>query len=137
MNIRRAGSADIPLLNVLVNSAYRGETSRIGWTTEADLLDGIRTSEESLTTMLQKPGAVILVAEKEGIIKGCVYLEKQGDALYLGMLTVNPELQGKGLGAQLMKASEEYAKTVRCRQIKMTVITSRDTLIAYYERKGF
>ena len=136
MKIRPATEADIPELNRLVNSAYRGESSKVGWTTEADLLDGIRTSEASLTEMLHKPEATILVAE-ENELKGCVYLEKQQDAMYLGMLTVKPELQGKGLGAQLMRAAEDYAKAQDCNKIKMTVITSRDTLFAYYQRKGF
>lgn len=137
MNIRPATENDISVLNRLVNSAYRGESSKKGWTTEADLLDGIRTSETSLTEMLLRPDGVILLAEEAGEVKGCVYLEKQGGALYLGMLTVRPELQGKGLGAQLMQAAEMHARTKGCTKIKMTVITRRDTLIAYYERKGF
>ena len=136
MNIRPATENDLPALSTLVNSAYRGESSKKGWTTEADLLDGIRTSEASLQEMLDKQNAVILVAE-ENELKGCVYLEKQGNAMYLGMLTVKPELQGKGLGAQLMQAAEVYANEHGCHKIQMTVITSRHTLIAYYERKGF
>ena len=137
MNIRPATENDVAVLNRLVNSAYRGESSKKGWTTEADLLDGIRTSEASLTEMLNRPDAVILLAEESDEVNGCVYLEKQGGALYLGMLTVKPDLQGKGLGAQLMQAAEAHAKTQGCKTIKMTVITSRDALIAYYQRKGF
>ncbi|HYO23050.1 MAG TPA: GNAT family N-acetyltransferase [Flavisolibacter sp.] len=137
MNTRRANETDIPALNVLVNSAYRGESSKKGWTTEADLLDGIRTSEESLLQMIGRSHAMIVVAEEEGVLEGCVYLEKQQDALYLGMLTVRPELQGNGLGAALMKAAEEQARSLGCSRIKMTVITKRHALIAYYLRKGF
>lgn len=137
MNIRPATLADVPTLDRLVNSAYRGDSSRKGWTTEADLLDGIRTSEASLTHMIQNPGAVILVVEENNDIPACVYLEQQGDVLYLGMLTVNPEKQGQGFGAVLMDASEKRAKALGCRAIQMTVITVRDNLIAYYKRKGF
>jgi predicted N-acetyltransferase YhbS len=137
MNIRPATENDITALNQLVNGAYRGESSKKGWTTEADLLDGIRTSEASLGEMIYKPEAVILLAEENGEVKGCVYLEKQNDALYLGMLTVRPELQGKGLGAYLLQAAETHAKAQGCNKIRMTVITSRDMLIAYYQRKGF
>ena len=137
MNIRIATKADIPALNELVNSAYRGEGSKKGWTTEADLLDGIRTSEETLTEMIAKPNAVILVAETDGHLKGCVYLEEQHNTLYLGMLTVMPELQGKGLGAQLLTAAEERAHQLGLQKIKITVITVRDELIAWYKRKGF
>ena len=120
----------------MVNSAYRGDSSRKGWTTEADLLDGIRTSEESLEEMISRPNAVILLAEVENL-EGCVYLEQQDKTLYLGMLTVKPDLQGKGLGAKLMEASEDRASKLGCQKIRMTVITDRDELIAYYKRKGF
>lgn len=137
MNIRIATPADVSALNDLVNGAYRGESSKKGWTTEADLLGGIRTSEGSLLKMINRDEAVILLAEESGELKGCVYLEQQADALYLGMLTVKPELQGQGLGAKLMHASEERAKMLGCKRLIMTVITARDELIAYYKRKGF
>jgi len=137
MTFRVATIDDIPSLNKLVNSAYRGEGSKQGWTTEADLLDGIRTSEKSLREMIERPGAVIVLAEEDNEPKGCVYLEKQGDALYLGMLTVCPNLQGKGLGSQLLKAAEERARETGCERICMTVITVREELIAYYKRKGY
>lgn len=137
MRTRIATVEDVPFLNVFVNSAYRGDSSRKGWTTEADLLDGIRTSEESLKKMIQLPSAVILVAEEEGNINGCVYLEQKEDVLYLGMLTVSPALQGKGIGALLMQKAEEHARLLRCVKIQMTVITLRDSLIAFYERRGF
>ena len=136
MKIRIAGREDLNELNKLVNSAYRGDSSRKGWTTEADLLDGIRTSETSLEEMIARPNAVILLAEQNEL-EGCVYLEQQDKTLYLGMLTVKPDLQGKGLGAKLMTASEERAKQLGCNKIRMTVITVRDELIAFYKRKGF
>lgn len=138
VQISVAGKADIPGLNVLVNSAYRGDTSRQGWTTEADLLDGIRTTDENLADMMQQPGASILKAtnEQKEII-GCVFLQKQAERLYLGMLTVAPQLQGGGLGKQLLLTAEEYAVTHSCSSIIMTVISVRQELIAYYERKGY
>lgn len=137
MNVRIATYADLPALDLLVNGAYRGESSKKGWTTEADLLGGVRTSEASLRGMMDRPDAVILLAEEKTELQGCVYLERQGEALYLGMLTVKPDLQGKGLGAQLMLVSEQRAKDLRCKRLRMTVITVRDELIAYYKRKGF
>lgn len=137
MNFRNATHADLAALDKLVNGAYRGEGAKRGWTTEADLLDGVRTSEASLQKMIDKPNAVIILADEDKDLQGCVYLEQQGEALYLGMLTVRPDGQGKGLGAALMKASEERAKALGCTKIKMTVITVRHELIAYYNRKGF
>ena len=105
-----ATEQDIPALNHLVNSAYRGDSSRKGWTTEADLLDGIRTSEESLRTMIQNPNAMILKYEEAGQLLGCVYLEMKGNDLYLGMLTVSPEAQAKGIGKHLLLAAEHIAQ---------------------------
>ena len=137
MLIRPATLADVSALDQLVNSAYRGDSSRKGWTTEADLLDGIRTSEESLSNMIRQPDSVILVLEENGILNACVYLEQQGSVLYLGMLTVKPELQAKGLGSLMMKAAEERAVSLGCNAIQMTVITERESLISYYQRKGF
>jgi predicted N-acetyltransferase YhbS len=137
MQLRPATDTDIVLLNVFVNSAYRGDSSKKGWTTEADLLDGIRTSELALKQMIRHRSAVVLLAEENDEIEGCVYLEQKGNVLYLGMLTVKPELQGKGIGALLMQKAEERAQDLGCNKIQMTVITARANLIAYYQRRGF
>ncbi len=137
MQIRPATTADVPRLNTLVNGAYRGDGSKKGWTTEADLLDGIRTSEPSLQAMIARPDAVILLAVDDNEIIGCVYLEQRGPVLYLGMLTVHPEQQARGIGARLMQAAEERAQQLGCLYIQMSVLTARDSLIAYYLRKGF
>lgn len=137
MKIRPAELSDVTALNELVNSAYRGDSSRSGWTTEADLLDGIRTSEGALKDMIRHPDAVILLLEDGQELRGCVYLEKKAAVLYLGMLTVKPDLQGQGIGARLMNAAEEKALAWGCSAIQMTVITARESLIAYYQRKGY
>ncbi|QDK81544.1 GNAT family N-acetyltransferase [Spirosoma sp. KCTC 42546] len=135
--ISPATEQDIPALDKLVNSAYRGESSKKGWTTEANLIDGIRTNEEGLRTMLQTPDATIIKYEEAGQLLGCVYLEKKGPDLYLGMLTVSPEAQTGGIGKQLMAAAEQTAIVQHCRAITMTVITVRHELIAWYERRGY
>lgn len=137
MKIRKADLQDVAALNILVNSAYRGDSSRQGWTTEADLLDGIRTSEDSLRAMVENPSAEILLAEEEHEVVGCVYLEKKNRVLYLGMLTVKPSRQANGIGAMLMQAAEENARHRDCNRIQMTVITERESLIQYYLRKGY
>jgi ribosomal protein S18 acetylase RimI-like enzyme len=129
---------DVPALNKLVNSAYRGDVSKKGWTTEAFILDGIRTDEEALREMIQKPGAVILKCNTaEGDLVGCVYLEKKGDKLYLGMLSVDPHLQASGIGKGLLAEGERYAKENNCTAVIMTVITVRHELIEWYKRKGY
>lgn len=129
--------ADIPGLVKLVNSAYRGDSSKKGWTTEAELLDGIRTDEDGIYKMIHQPRSVILKCMMANEIVGCVYLQKQDDYLYLGMLTVSPELQAGGIGKELLKASEQYALNEGCHTIIMTVITVRQELIQWYERRGY
>ena len=129
---------DIPALNRLVNSAYRGDSSKKGWTTEADLLDGLRTNPESLKKLIDEPGSVILkYSDEYGSLLACVYLKIKQGKLYLGMLTVSPELQSKGIGKQLLWAAEGYAKEKYCHKITMTVISARHELIAWYERHGY
>ena len=129
---------DIAALDLLVNSAYRGESSKKGWTTEADLLDGLRTNPDSLKQMINDPDAVVLkYSDESGALLACVYLKKKASKLYLGMLTVSPELQGKGIGKHLLAAAENYAKENSCEEITMTVISVRHELIAWYERHGY
>jgi ribosomal protein S18 acetylase RimI-like enzyme len=128
---------DIPELNVLVNSAYRGESSKKGWTTEEHLLGGIRTDESGLTKTFEDTNITILKYTENDKIIGTVSLEKQGDKLYLGMLTVSPDLQGGGIGKQLLKAAEIFAKEENIGKITMTVISVRAELIAWYERHGY
>ena len=138
MNISIAGIADIAALVQLVNGAYRGEDSKKGWTTEADLLDGERTNEPALAAAINTAAAVILVNRDDaGIINACVYLQKQDKRLYLGMLTVSPLLQATGIGGGLLKAAEDHAKNEHCHVISMTVISVRHELIAWYQKHGY
>ena len=136
-NFYVATREDIPQLHQLVNSAYRGDSSRKGWTTEADFLDGIRVDEEGLLEMIENKKAVILLAKLDGMLAGCVYLLQQENKTYLGMLTVDPVLQAKGLGKKILAKAEEWARENRSEKIEMTVITLREELINWYERFGY
>jgi ribosomal protein S18 acetylase RimI-like enzyme len=135
--IFRAGMNDINDLVLLVNSAYRGPNAKKGWTTEADLLDGLRTNAETLTEIWKRPDSTILTYRNDKEVIGCVYLQQRDKQLYLGMLTVHPERQGLGIGKQLLVASEQFALHNDCREIVMTAISVRYELIAWYERKGY
>lgn len=138
MNITKATFQDIPQLVTLINSAYRGEGSRQGWTTEADLLDGLRTDADSLEKMVHNQDAVIIKFCNEGnVLQGCVYLEKKENKMYLGMLTVSPLEQAKGIGKELLFAAEKYAADQECAAVEMTVISLRDELIAWYQKHGY
>jgi ribosomal protein S18 acetylase RimI-like enzyme len=128
---------DAPELSVLVNAAYRGDTGRQGWTTEADLIDGSRTDAELLKAVMDTPGSMILKYVEDGEIIGCVELRKENEKLYLGMLTVNPTIQCKGIGKALLKASEEEAAKQNCHAIFMNVLTDRKELIDWYIRHGY
>jgi ribosomal protein S18 acetylase RimI-like enzyme len=133
-----AALKDIPQLLQLINCAYRGEEAKKGWTHEADLIEGaIRTDEASLKGLIQRPGVVILKYELDENLAGCVFLEKKNERLYLGMLSVSPQIQAQGIGKKLLKASEEHAKEVGCTIIEMTVISVRKELIAWYQRNGY
>jgi ribosomal protein S18 acetylase RimI-like enzyme len=84
------------------------------------------------------PGAVILkCVEGEDVLTGCVYLQKRGSALYLGMLSVAPVCQGGGIGKALLEAAVEHGRQTRCDRIHITVISVRHELIAWYERHGY
>jgi ribosomal protein S18 acetylase RimI-like enzyme len=137
--ITAAGISDIQQLVHLINSAYRGEEAKKGWTHEADLIAGsFRTDEASLVQIIENTNAVILkYTENSDNICGCVYLEKQGLQLYLGMFSVSPGVQGGGIGKLLLHAAEAHAVTVGCTSIIMNVIEARQELISWYKRYGY
>ncbi|UOR07528.1 GNAT family N-acetyltransferase [Hymenobacter aerilatus] len=138
LSLAPAAPADIPALERLVNHAYRGDASRQGWTTEADLLDGTRVDAAELHRMLAAPGATLLVGRNEqGEPVACAYLHVQPPQLYLGMLSVQPTLQAQGVGRLLLQAAEQHARQYGCHRIKITVISDRTELLAWYERHGY
>jgi ribosomal protein S18 acetylase RimI-like enzyme len=135
-----ATNADMDAIAALVNSAYRGDSSRAGWTTEADYLEGQRTDAERLREQLAAtPGAVLLaLRDDDGALLGSVWLEPRGtDTWYLGMFTIRPDLQARGLGRTLLDASERFAMSRGARTMRISVIQLRGPLIAWYERRGF
>jgi len=139
MHISKADKKDIPEMVALINSAYRGEASQAGWTTEANIISGeLRTDETNLYELMNMPGTVFLkYSNAENKIEGCVFLQKQDGKLYLGMLSVSPVLQAQGTGKRLMAAAEQYAKEQECPSVFMRVISTRNELIAWYERQHY
>jgi ribosomal protein S18 acetylase RimI-like enzyme len=135
--ITKSTIEDVSLLNTLINSAYRGESSKKGWTTEANILKGLRTTEQELTETIQNTKNTILKFTDNNQIIGCVLLVEKEQELYLGMLTVSPELQNSGVGKKLLQQAELHALELGLPKIIMTVISVRDELIAWYKRNGY
>jgi ribosomal protein S18 acetylase RimI-like enzyme len=129
---------DVALVNLL-NSAYRGEASKKGWTTEAHLIAGdTRTTVEQIQEVLTANDSVMLkYILQNNSIAACVNLQIQGNKIYLGMFSVVPEMQGSGLGKKLLHAAEEFALYKKCTNIYMTVIRARTELIDWYKRYGY
>jgi ribosomal protein S18 acetylase RimI-like enzyme len=138
LTFRPATLADIDALVVLVTSAYRGDTSKQGWTTEADMLDGQRIDPVVLRTDIERERSLIVIAEREAQLLACAHVAEEGGAGYFGMFSVKPDLQGGGVGKLLLAETERIAREEwRLPAMRMTVIDIRDELIAFYERRGY
>jgi ribosomal protein S18 acetylase RimI-like enzyme len=143
---RLAHADDVPAIVDLVESAYRGESSRAGWTTEADLLDGRRTDAEAICSVLAAPGSVMLLAEAEGQLVGCCQLDQPRlpphspftAGAYFGMFAVRPGHQGQGWGRQILTEAERLARDEwSASTMVLSVLAQRPDLIAWYERRGY
>ncbi|MBD9435298.1 GNAT family N-acetyltransferase [Pseudoxanthomonas sp. PXM03] len=138
LTFRTATEADIPELVALVTSAYRGDVSRQGWTTEADLLDGQRIDADALRRDIERPRSRIIIAERDGDPLACAHVADDDGAGYFGMFSVRPDLQGAGVGKAMLAEAERVASVEwQLRAMRMTVIDLRDELIAFYERRGY
>ncbi|MET8976681.1 GNAT family N-acetyltransferase [Streptomyces sp. NPDC004539] len=138
LTYRDATDTDVDALVKLIESAYRGDASRVGWTTEADILDGRRTDPEGVREVIAKPEGRLLVVERAGAVVACCQLEHRGEHAYFGMFAVSPVLQGAGLGKLIIAEAERQAReTWGVTEMHMTVISVREELIAWYERRGY
>ncbi len=137
--VSTAQSPDVPAIVEILNNAYRGDKSRAGWTTEADLLAGeIRSDEATVLELLLRPGVVFKIFKNEaGRLLGCVCLQEKERGLYLGMFAVAPELQGCGIGKKLLAEADKHASALGSPGIFMTVFSVRSELLAWYKRHGY
>ncbi|MFZ2405070.1 MAG: GNAT family N-acetyltransferase [Methylobacter sp.] len=134
----QAEKQDAGQIAALVNSAYRGESSKQGWTTEADLLAGLRIDTEEILRLISRDDSMLLLCKAKTEVIGSVHLQKQAAQVCLGMLAVSPLLQGRGIGKQLLEAAEQAAQqTWAVTKSVMSVISCRHELIAFYERRGY
>ncbi len=141
MLLQPATDADYPAIVNLANVAFRGSGSEAGWNSEADFIDGPRMTESLLRADLaSRPAAHLLTYRDapDGPLLGTVLLEsKENGVWYLGLLTVRPDLQNRQLGRTLLAAAENFARERGARRIRMTVVNVRETLIAWYQRRGY
>lgn len=135
---RTATEADIPALVALVTSAYRGDSSRAGWTTEADMLDGQRIDADVLREDIARPRSRVLLAERDGTLLACAHVAEEDGAGYFGMFSVRPDLQGGGVGKAVLAEAERVVREEwQLPAMRMTVIDVREELIAFYQRRGY
>lgn len=138
LSFRYAKREDAADISLLVNSAYRGDSSRVGWTTEADLIEGARTNEKEITDLIEATDSMLFLCIHQDKIVGSVHIEIKANTGHLGLFVVNPVLQGTGIGKHFMQAAETQASTEwAITKMTMSVISSRVELIDFYERRGY
>ncbi|WP_299036774.1 GNAT family N-acetyltransferase [uncultured Pseudokineococcus sp.] len=159
--LRTAGPDDVAAVVALVQRAYRGEASRAGWTTEADLLDGQRTDAAAVGALVAAPGSAVLLLEEDGRLVACCHVEArspaastgahpagtdpaaggttgEGRLAYVGMVAVDPAHQGAGTGRAVLAGAEAHARdSLGATDLEMTVLAQRAELVAWYERRGW
>lgn len=138
LHFRAATPHDIPALVALVTSAYRGDASRAGWTTEADFLDGNRIDPDVLRADIEREHSRVLLAERDQQLIACAHVSVENDAGYFGMFSVDPRQQGGGIGKAVLAEAERIARDEwHLPVMRMTVIDIRSELIAFYQRRGY
>ena len=138
LQFRAAGAEDVAAIVELVESAYRGDASRAGWTTEADFLEGRRTDRQEIESVLAREKSQVLLAERDGELLACANVAVEDGTGYFGMFSVVPSQQGQGIGKLVLAEAERIAaEQWSCPTMRMTVIDIRDDLIPFYERRGY
>jgi GNAT superfamily N-acetyltransferase len=138
--LRVATPDDVAAVVDLVESAYRGERSKAGWTTEADLLKGQRTDPDLIAGVIASPSSrLVLAADELGELVGCFVIERRDAGVaYFGTFAVRPGVQGGGIGKQLLAEAERIAREDwACVVVEMTVIGQREELVAWYGKRGY
>lgn len=137
--IKKATIDDVPEIVDLLNITYRGEESFKGWTTEAGIIKGnIRTDEVTVVELMKEEGSIFLKClDKKNKLVGCVNLKLEGVKMNLGMLSVQPDLQGNGIGKKFLLEAENWARRNNCDTLFMQVISERKELNDWYKRHGY
>jgi ribosomal protein S18 acetylase RimI-like enzyme len=137
LELRVACEADAKEIAALVNKAYRPSPQDEGWTHEANLVAGERTTTEQVLSLFHEQSAILLLCLGSNIV-ACVHIQQSQSGAYIGMLATNPKMQAQGLGKQILLHAEAYAtEYFEATVLKMSVLSSRPELLAFYERRGY
>ena len=137
LTYRLANYEDTNAIVELVNRAYRDSSVR-GWTSECDIVSGNRTHHGEIESLISTAGSTVVVMSQQSRLHGCVHLQGQGPEIYLGMLTVDPQIHNRGLGKGLLSEAERYAQEhMEGKAISMIVVSQRTELIDFYLRRGY
>jgi GNAT superfamily N-acetyltransferase len=137
LRFRPATADDVDRVVELVTSAYRGEASTAGWTTEHHLLRGQRTDATMVASAIEDADGELVLAERDGDLLGCIHVQRHGAAAHFGMFAVDPARQAGGTGSAVLGAAEDRARAWGCATMDLEVIAQRGELIAWYERRGY
>ena len=138
LTFRFARPGDAAAVHALTERTYRGETAARGWTHEADLLAGPRTSRSEIDALIADPASRFVLAEDDGRLAASALIQSRGEVAYFGMFSVDPDAQGQGVGRAVLAACERAALDEwGAARLEMTVISLRQELIAWYGRRGY
>lgn len=138
ISLQPATPADYPDIIALTNRAFRDTSAEGSWNVE-DMIEGERVNDSLLRDDVAAPGANLLIWRgADGEHLGHVRLDAAPDGVwFLGLLTVRPDRQASGLGRKLLAAAEDWARERGAREMRMTVVHQRETLIAWYVRRDY
>jgi ribosomal protein S18 acetylase RimI-like enzyme len=130
--------ADVPRLAALIERAYRGPEAARGWTNESELLAGPRSSPEEIDGLIREAEARFVTARSGDLLVACALIKREDPGAYFGMFAIDPDAQGGGLGKLMMSRCEDAARELwGAKYLRLQVISLRDKLIEWYERRGF
>ncbi len=135
---RKATTADVEAIAKLVNNAYRPNSGVSGWTHESDIVAGDRIDIPQIIEILSKKDSVVIAGLNDETVVACVHVEKNNRSSYIGMLAVDPILQGVGAGKNMLAYAEKYARdNFNPEKFVMAVVSARHELISFYQRRGY